>query len=126
MIRRFSSLGFALSFILAQPWQSFAADSVSDKSKPSADWQQWRGPKRDSQISSGTPWPNTLDEGHLKRLWRVETGPGYSGPICDKERVYTTATIDRSKEVVAAFERKTGKLVWKSSWDGAMTVPFFA
>jgi outer membrane protein assembly factor BamB len=123
---RFSSLGFALSLFLAQPFQSFAGDAVSDPAKPSVDWQQWRGPKRDSQINSGNPWPNTLDEGHLKRLWRVETGPGYSGPICDKERVYTTATIDRSKEVVAAFERKTGKLVWKSSWDGAMTVPFFA
>jgi outer membrane protein assembly factor BamB len=34
--------------------------------------------------------------------------------------------VDKKTEVVTAFDRKTGKELWKASWDGAITVPFFA
>src|SRR5262245_543179 len=54
-------------------WSADAADGP-------ATWPQWRGPTRDGQVS-GPAWPTTLQGDALKLLWRVELGPGYSGPV---------------------------------------------
>lgn len=88
-------------------------------------WPQWRGPTRDGQIS-GVAWPEKLDTNHLQRAWSVELGPSYSGPIVSADCVFTTETKDKKLEVVTAFDRKTGKQVWRTQWDGAVSVPFFA
>ena len=88
-------------------------------------WPQWRGPTRDGQIS-GAVWPEKLDTNHLQRAWSVELGPSYSGPIVSADCVFTTETKDKKLEVVTAFDRKTGKQVWRTQWDGAVSVPFFA
>jgi outer membrane protein assembly factor BamB len=90
-----------------------------------SDWPQWRGRTRDGH-TGGAAWPDTLDTNHLRRLWRVELGPSYSGPIVVGERVFTTETRDKKFEVVTAFDRRNGKELWKQQWDGAVTVPFFA
>ncbi len=89
------------------------------------DWPQWRGPKRDGQVG-GKKWPNVLQGEHLQRLWRVEMGPSYSGPLVVGDRVFVTETRDKSEEVVRALDRKTGNELWHHGWKGAMTVPFFA
>ena len=91
----------------------------------SSDWPQWRGPQRDGQFT-GPGWPQKLDTNHLLQLWRVELGPSYSGPIVSGDRVFTTESKDKKFEVVTAFDRKTGKELWRAQWEGAMTVPFFA
>ena len=96
------------------------AETLSDSS-----WPQWRGPTRNGEFI-GPSWPAKLDDGHLKKIWRVELGPSYSGPIVAGKLVYTTETKDKKFEVVTAFDRATGKQVWQSRWDGAMSVPFFA
>lgn len=89
-------------------------------------WPQWRGPTRDG-IVTGPAWPNKLEGDALKQVWRVEKlGPSYSGPIVAKDRVFTTQTVDKKTEVVTAHDRKTGKELWKTSWEGSITVPFFA
>jgi len=89
-------------------------------------WSQWRGPARDGS-SIGPRWPSDLAPETLRVAWEVEElGPSYSGPVVDAERVYTTETRDESREVVSAFDRRTGELVWRTSWEGAMDVPFFA
>lgn len=88
-------------------------------------WPQWRGPNRDGQFT-GPAWPEKLDTNHLHRTWRVELGPSYSGPIVSGDRVFTTESKDKKFEVVTAFDRKTGKELWRAQWEGAMTVPFFA
>ena len=90
-----------------------------------ADWPQWRGPDRDGQFT-GPAWPEKLDTNHLQRTWRVDLGPSYSGPIVAGDRVFTTESKDKKFEVVTAFDRKTGKEIWRAQWEGAMTVPFFA
>lgn len=97
----------------------FAATVLADG------WPQWRGPDRDGQFR-GSAWPSKLDSNHLSLSWRVELGPSYSGPIVSRDRVFTTETKDRKIEVVTALERATGKLLWRSQWEGAVTVPFFA
>lgn len=90
-----------------------------------APWPQWRGPTRDGVVRDATPWPDTLDG--LRRVWRADDlGPSYSGPIMSATAVYTTATVDKKREVVTAFDRATGKQLWQTGWDGAMEVPFFA
>jgi outer membrane protein assembly factor BamB len=88
-------------------------------------WPQWRGPNRDGQIS-GSAWPEKLDTNHLREVWRVELGPSYSGPIVGADRIFTTETKDKKFEIVTALDRATGKQLWRSQWEGAISVPFFA
>lgn len=92
---------------------------------PADDWHQWRGPNRDGHVA-GAPWPKSLSTNHLKQSWRVELGPSYSGPILHGSKVFTTETSDKKYEIVRAFDRTTGKELWKSQWEGAISVPFFA
>lgn len=90
-----------------------------------SDWPQWRGPGRDGQFT-GAAWPDRLDTNHLEQVWRVELGPSYSGPLVVGERVLTTETQDRKFEVVTAFDRRSGRELWRAQWEGALSVPFFA
>ena len=99
--------------------------------KPSAEkrdrltWPQWRGPSRDARCA-GPTWPAAVDAKSLKRLWKVKLGPSYSGPIVSPDIVYTTESENNENEVVRAYDRDTGKELWKAKWPGAMKVPFFA
>ena len=88
-------------------------------------WMQWRGNARDSVVA-GTAWPTGLGSESLTSLWRVDLSEGYPGPIVAGKRVFTVETKDEESEVVKAFHRETGRLLWEQSWEGAMKVPFFA
>lgn len=88
-------------------------------------WPQWRGPTRDGMLPP-RPWPDRLDESRLKRLWRVELGPSYSGPIVSEKSVFVTETKDKKVEIVRSLARSSGKEQWSASWEGSLTVPFFA
>lgn len=89
-------------------------------------WPQWRGPTRDGR-ASGSTWGTDLTAEGLVETWRIdELGPSYSGPVADRERVYTTETVDEKFEVVRALSRTSGEELWRTSWSGAMEVPFFA
>lgn len=88
-------------------------------------WNQWRGLQRDGVIE-GPDWPTSLDETVLKRTWRVELPPSYSGPVVSESAVFVTGTENKEFEVVYALDRKSGQELWKAKWPGAMTVPFFA
>lgn len=90
-----------------------------------ASWPQWRGPTRDGLLT-GPAWPSRLDTNHLRRLWRIELGPSYSGPVVAGDRVFTTQTKDKKSEVVTAHDRATGRELWRAEWEGSMSVPFFA
>lgn len=90
-----------------------------------SDWPQWRGPQRNGQVA-GPTWPDKLDTDHLRLVWRVEFGPSYSGPIVSGERVFTTETKDKKVEIVTAFDRHSGQVLWRAEWPGAVSVPFFA
>ncbi|MFG0317436.1 MAG: PQQ-binding-like beta-propeller repeat protein [Planctomycetota bacterium JB042] len=90
-----------------------------------SDWPQWRGPTRDGRVD-GAPWPDRLRDGRLARRWTVELGPSYAGPIVAGDRVFTVETRDEEEEIVRAFDRTTGETLWRTAWEGAMDVPFFA
>jgi outer membrane protein assembly factor BamB len=108
---------FALLLVIASCAPVLAQDSP--------DWPQWRGPTRDGQVL-GRSWPTSLKKENFTQAWRVELGPGYPGPIVAKDRVFVAETKDKKFEVVRALDRATGKQIWESSWEGAMSVPFFA
>ena len=88
-------------------------------------WNQWRGPTRDGQVS-GASWPSRLDEGSLKRRWRLPLGPSYSGPVMNLDQLFTTETVDKKRERVTALRRTDGSVLWTRDWEGSMSVPFFA
>lgn len=87
-------------------------------------WPQWRGPTRDSRLTDAPAWPSDLSS--LSRKWRVELGPGYSGPLVWGNRVFVTETEGAKEEVVRALDRDSGRELWQARWAGAMSVPFFA
>ncbi len=87
-------------------------------------WNQWRGPRRDGSFQ-GPTWPDKLN-GRLKKVWRVELGPSYASPVITSDRIFTVETHRQKQEVVRALDRKTGKQLWETVWDGSMSVPFFA
>ncbi len=89
------------------------------------DWEQWRGPQRNG-VFVGAPLPDKLDDSTLQQLWRVEMGPGYSGPLVVGDKVFVTETKDKKYEVVRALDCQTGEQLWETSWQGSMQVPFFA
>ena len=90
-----------------------------------APWHQWRGPNRDGFVA-GAAWPDGLDQSRLERLWRVDLGPSYSGPVVAGDLVIVTETRDAKTEHVRALDRVTGKERWHVEWEGSMSVPFFA
>ena len=103
-------------------WITAVIPTAADPSK--GDWPQWRGPTRDAKISDGPAWPSSLKT--LNKRWRVELGPSYSGPIVWGDRVFVTETENNEREIVRALDRKSGTEVWRASWGGALSVPFFA
>lgn len=89
-------------------------------------WLQWRGPSRDGFVE-GTAWPDGLSADRLEQVWQVEDlGPSYSGPLLTDDLVIITETRDEATEHVLAYDRTTGEKRWEATWEGAMTVPFFA
>lgn len=92
---------------------AFAADT----------WPQWRGAERTGH-SSGAPFPAQLSG--LAQTWRVPLDKGYSGPIVAADRVFTAETANGDMEIVRALDRVSGKELWRASWPGKISVPFFA
>lgn len=94
---------------------------------PAADWTQWRGPTRDGKIhEDAAPWPKSLTKDNLKLVWSTDLAEGYSSPIVAGDKVFTVETKNKKEEIVRAFDRKTGKKLWDTDWEGAMKVPFYA
>jgi outer membrane protein assembly factor BamB len=112
------------------PIKSLAACLLCLSASPGTaapDWPEWRGPTRDGRVPEGTePWPPRLNRDNFVEVWSVDLAEGYSSPITSGDRVFTVETKDKKDEIVRAFDRRTGKLLWETSWPGSMKVPFFA
>ena len=82
------------------------------------EWAQWRGPERNGLVpASHTPkaWPEKL-----RRVWRVETGEGYSSPLISKGRVFVHSRQD-PEEIVTAVDYATGKQLWQQKYPAPFT-----
>ena len=116
---------YVLAVLLRVVSPILADDSKADGVPKVSIWPQWRGPTRNGQIHE-PDWPTKLSEDALVQTWRVPLGPSYSGPIVSDSLVFTTETQDKKREIVRALDRHTGEQRWEASWEGAMSVPFFA
>jgi len=78
-------------------------------------WPDFRGRNRDGRAAEPIrlDWP---PEG-LPRLWKQPVGLGYASFVVARGRAFTIEQR-RSQEVVAAYETRTGRELWTSSWEG--------
>lgn len=78
------------------------------------DWPQWRGPNRDGRWHERGLIKTFPDSG-LQPRWKVEIGPGYSGPTVVDQRVYLTdrQTEPEQAERVLCFDAADGQLLWQ-------------
>jgi len=79
-----------------------------------ADWPSWRGPQHDgSSEEKGLPmkWSDTENV-----AWKVALpGPGNSTPIIHGDQVILTQSTDNGHQrFTMAFDRKTGRPLWKT------------
>ena len=100
--------------------------NIARGAEPVATWPQWRGPQRDGRVAGESNWPEQLAGSALKQVWRNAMSPSYSGPIVSETMVFVTETVDKKREVVRALDRKTGRQIWEATWEGSLSVPFFA
>lgn len=108
------------------PYSQAQDVALAEKPQPKGStWPQWRGPQRDG-IFLGAAWPARLNQENLRLVWRVKLDKSYASPIVSEDAVYTVETVGEKSEVVKAFSREDGSLLWERSWEGAMKVPFFA
>ncbi|MDX2032538.1 MAG: PQQ-binding-like beta-propeller repeat protein [Blastocatellia bacterium] len=115
-----------IAFIFHCPEKVDAQGRGKQAAKPAKQtWGQWRGPMRDGKVG-GPAWPERLSAEQLELMWKAPAGLSYSGPIVSENAVFVTETKDKSIEIVHAFDRATGRELWKVEWQGAISVPFFA
>ena len=123
MTIRFRLASFSL-LVLLITWNLNAADN----------WPGFRGPNFDGSAIDGTF--AAAPGGELEVNWRTTLGPGYSGvSILDGHTV--TMFSDGKNNIVAAFDTKTGKELWRKpmaaayighdgSHDGPIATPTLA
>jgi outer membrane protein assembly factor BamB len=107
------------SWLVAAGWPAQAQEKVAPL------WDQWRGPNRNGVVT-GPAWPGSLQEDHLVVTWRAPLGAGYSGPVVAADRAFVTETVGEKVEGARAFDRATGKQLWKAEWKGGATVRLVA
>jgi outer membrane protein assembly factor BamB len=111
-----------LIWVLALATSVVPAAAADDATAPE-DWSQWRGPRRDGSVQ-GPEWPEDLSG--LRPTWRVELGKGYPGPIVAGDRVFVVESSDSKTVGVRALAREDGSELWRRTWPGKGSVPFFA
>lgn len=136
-------IGAGMVFLILGLWSvgseglAFSADVQPETAKGKAqgswvqgnwvqgNWVQWRGPNRNGIVVTSN-WPSSLSETSLVKKWQIPLGESYSGPLIVGDRVFVTETVDKKRETVRALDRVTGKQIWEASWEGSISVPFFA
>ncbi len=81
------------------------------------DWPQWRGPRRDGTWNE-TGLVEKFASDKLEPKWRVEIGPGYTGPTVAQGKVYVMDRQTKPSEVerVLCFDEASGKPLWSHSY----------
>ena len=95
---------------------------VAASAVQASDWPQWRGPARngtsDEDILSSFP-----AEGP-KILWKSDVGVGFSSFSVSNGRLYTLGHAGE-QDTVFCFDARTGKEVWKHSYNAELGDKYF-
>ncbi len=84
---------------------------------PQTNWSKWRGPDNNG-ISKETDWnPAALNK--MNKKWSVQVGYGYANVSIQDDYVYTMGHAN-NKDTVFCLDFKTGKTVWKHSYDASL------
>lgn len=76
-----------------------------------ANWPSWRG-HNGQGIADGFPLPEKLTN-HV--AWQIDVpGTGNSSPVIWGDKLFLTAQIDSGQLVVLAYDRQTGKPLWRA------------
>ncbi len=77
-----------------------------------ADWPQWRGPRRNGQLTE-PGYPTRLVAGQARLLWEANIAAGYSAPSVAQGKVIVTDYVrDKAVERVLCFDAQRGDLLW--------------
>jgi outer membrane protein assembly factor BamB len=90
------------------------AAAVAEDKPASAPWPFFRGPQWDGVYRQGpirTTWPSA----GLERIYKQPIGGGYASFVIAGDRAFTIEQR-RDKEVVAAYDFKTGKELWTHAY----------
>jgi outer membrane protein assembly factor BamB len=109
--------------VAAQTTEATVSTASDALDREGSMWSQWRGPQRTGEVG-GAVWPETLDD--LERVWRVELGKGYPGPVVGRDRVFVLGSDDDGTVIVQALARADGTELWRRTWSAPGKVPFFA
>jgi outer membrane protein assembly factor BamB len=93
-------------------WSAFAQ-------APAPSWPQWRGPARDGVASAFSPpavWP-----AQLTKRWEAAVGAGHASPVVSGNRIVLHSR-QANREVVAAYDLQSGKLLWQDGVDAPYTM----
>ncbi len=102
-----------LGWCLAFPGVSFAQNKILKFA--ATDWPWWRGPDRNGIANPNQKPP--LHWGEKKNVvWKTPVpGRGHGSPTIVGDRIYlATAEKKNQTQSVVCFDRKTGKLIWKT------------
>ena len=87
-----------------------------------ADWPQFLGINRDST----SPETVVAWKGKLKELWSKPVGEAHSSPVVAKGVVFAFyKPAKRDADALAAFDAKTGEVLWEASYDRDKFQPLF-
>ena len=108
------------AILSAYPMTGWTADApdrgIGDFPKLSAerDWPWWRGPSRNGVAVSATAPTKFSDSDNV--VWKTPVpGRGHSSPIVvGNQVILSTASKSPQVQSVLAFDRKTGKQLWKT------------
>jgi outer membrane protein assembly factor BamB len=77
------------------------------------EFPQWRGPKRDGQVTDFRPptvWPSVLE-----KVWQIEVGLGHSSPVVRGNSIYQFSRRG-DDEVLTCLNLADGKELWKHGY----------
>ena len=81
---------------------------------PTSDWPQFLGPERNG-IYRGPALAETWGASGPRVVWRKQIGQGFSGPVVVENRVILFHRVS-NREVVEAFDAKTGASQWQYAY----------
>ena len=101
----------------AEPATSPPAAASATSATTAGDWTDFRGPSRDGVYRGArllTAWP--VDG--LKPVWKQPVGEGYASFVVAGGRAFTIEQRGE-REVVAAYDVRTGRQIWTNAWSAA-------